>query len=83
MPKWAPGLTPGRGVEAMQGSIVKSAALKVPRVLPEIQLKETKAHSQHHKKTGLPSITFLAVYRRVLLHMFFRVAHSLPGAFSC
>lgn len=77
MPKWAPGLTPGQGVEAMRGSIVKSSALKVHRVLPEIQLNETKAHFQHHKKTGLPFITFLVVYRTVLLYVLFRVAYSL------
>lgn len=61
----------------MHESIVKSAAVKVHRVLPEIQLNETKAHSQHHEKTGLPFITFLIIYRTVLLYILFRVAHSL------
>lgn len=69
MPKWAPGLTPGRGVEAVHESIVKSAAVKVRTVLPEIQLNDTKAHFQHHEKTGLPFITFLILYRTVLLYI--------------
>lgn len=73
MPKWAP----GRGVEAMHESIVEPAAVKVHRVLPEIQLNETKAHVRHHEKTGLPFITFLIIYRTVLLYILFRVAHSL------
>ena len=68
-------------VEDTRKSAVESAAWKGPRVLPAIQLNETSAHFQYHKKTGFPFITFLVLWRMVLLYMLFRVAHSLEKCF--
>lgn len=64
-------------VEDTHKSVGKSAALKGHRMLAAIQLNETNAHFQYHKKTGFLFITFLVLYRTVLLYMLFRVAHSL------
>ena len=49
-------------------------------MLPAIQLNETSAHFQYNKKTGFPFITFLVLWRMVLLYMYFNINDEPCGA---